>query len=37
MTIIKRHGGELEVQSRVGKGTSFTIIIPVASGKSPAP
>lgn len=35
--VIKRHGGELEVQSRVGKGTTFIINIPVASGKSPAP
>ncbi len=31
--VIKRHGGELEVQSRVGKGTTFIINIPVASGK----
>jgi len=30
---IKRHGGELEVQSRVGEGTTFIINIPVASGK----
>ncbi len=31
--VIKRHGGELEVQSKVGKGTTFIINIPVASGK----
>ncbi len=30
--VIKRHGGKLEVQSRVGKGTTFIINIPVASG-----
>ncbi len=29
--VIKRHGGELEVQSSVGKGTSFIINIPAAS------
>ena len=30
--VIKRHGGELEVQSKVGEGTSFLISIPMASG-----
>jgi signal transduction histidine kinase len=28
--IIKRHGGRIEVQSIVGKGTTVTIILPVA-------
>ena len=28
--IIQKHGGNIEVQSQVGKGTEFTIILPVA-------
>jgi signal transduction histidine kinase/ActR/RegA family two-component response regulator len=28
--IIKRFGGEIEVESKVGRGTTFTIILPVA-------
>lgn len=35
--VIKRHGGELEVQSKVGNGTSFIMSIPVASVKFPVP
>lgn len=27
--IIKRHGGEIKVQSETGKGTTFTIIMPI--------
>ncbi len=30
--IIKRFGGEIEVESQVGSGTTFTIILPVAQG-----
>jgi PAS domain S-box-containing protein len=31
--IIKRFGGEIEVESKVGEGTTFTIILPVGKGK----
>jgi len=27
--IVKRHGGEMKVQSEVGKGTTFTVMLPV--------
>ncbi|RNC68466.1 MAG: PAS domain S-box protein [Desulfuromonadales bacterium] len=27
--IVKRHGGEIQVESRVGEGTQFTVILPV--------
>lgn len=30
--IIKEHGGEIEVKSQPGKGTGFTIILPVRTG-----
>jgi len=30
--IIKKHGGEIEVESEVGKGTTFTITLPVREG-----
>ena len=34
--IVKQHQGEIEVRSRLGKGTSFTIYLPKASGKKTA-
>jgi PAS domain S-box-containing protein len=30
--IVKKHGGEIAVQSEIGKGTTFTISIPVIEG-----
>jgi signal transduction histidine kinase len=27
--IVKRHSGEIKVESRVGKGTTFTVLLPV--------
>ncbi|MEA3221565.1 MAG: ATP-binding protein [Thermodesulfobacteriota bacterium] len=30
--IVKKHGGEIKVESQVGKGTTFTINIPVVEG-----
>ena len=29
--IVKRHGGEIKVESRVGKGTKFTVQLPLSS------
>ncbi len=31
--IIERHGGRIEVQSEVGKGSTFTIVLPVFKGE----
>jgi signal transduction histidine kinase len=28
--IVKKHGGRIEVQSRIGKGTTFTIFLPTS-------
>ena len=34
-SIVRRHGGSLEVDSEVGKGTTFTIRLPVIGQRSP--
>lgn len=33
-SVVQGHGGELTVQSKVGQGTTFTIVLPVARGTS---
>jgi len=33
--IIERHGGRIEVQSEVGKGSTFTVVLPVFKGEEP--
>lgn len=33
-SIVKKHGGHISVQSVVGKGTGFTIYLPVSSGQA---
>jgi PAS domain S-box-containing protein len=33
--IIEKHGGKIEVQSQVGRGTEFTITLPVSSSAQP--
>jgi CheY-like chemotaxis protein len=34
-SIIKKHGGNVTVESKYGKGTTFNIYLPSANGKSP--
>ncbi|HUG35327.1 MAG TPA: response regulator, partial [Candidatus Limnocylindrales bacterium] len=34
-SIVKRHGGDMRVDSQEGRGTAFTIVIPVAVGAQP--
>jgi CheY-like chemotaxis protein len=31
-SIVKRHGGEMRVESQIGRGTTFTITLPMATG-----
>ena len=35
--IIKAHGGEIKVESKVGEGTEITVILPLKRGKVPLP
>ncbi|MFT5299660.1 MAG: two-component system NtrC family sensor kinase [Mariniblastus sp.] len=35
--IIEAHGGKIRVESSVGKGTCFTLMLPMAKQKSPVP
>jgi two-component system cell cycle sensor histidine kinase/response regulator CckA len=34
-SVVKKHGGHLDLESEVGKGATFTVLLP-AAGKSPA-
>jgi light-regulated signal transduction histidine kinase (bacteriophytochrome) len=31
-SIVKRHGGEIRLESRVGEGAQFTVLLPICRG-----
>lgn len=31
-TVVERHSGRLEVSSRLGEGTTFTVVLPAVAG-----
>jgi two-component system, NtrC family, sensor kinase len=35
-TIVERHRGRIEVQSELGRGSTFTVVLPLAEPSSPA-
>jgi len=35
--IVQAHGGTISVQSRLGRGTVFTVVLPVIPSEQPAP
>ena len=34
-SIVKRHGGEMRVESRPGAGTTFTVVLPMGTAATP--